>query len=84
MIRRFLKWFYGLFWEVPDQTCQCGHLRCMHHRGKHECFEYKDDSAELGKFCRCRKFIPKRGGDGGTGKFHSPTPRDLERLVRCD
>lgn len=82
MIRSIILWLRRKFAKDDGQECQCGHMRCMHEKGKHHCHEVKQDSQELGKACRCQKFIKDNGG--GRGKRNedpmTPSPEYLERL----
>lgn len=78
MLWRIWNWIRNLFVAEVD-ACQCGHYRCYHEKGKLQCQEQTPDGT-----CRCQKFIrPRDGGWGGhPDGLPTPTPRDLERMVR--
>jgi hypothetical protein len=88
MLRRLLRWLRRTFWEIPQVWCQCGHLQCMHTSGRGSCYDYQPENLELGKYCRCQKFIPRRDDDGGSGKHGIDKPKapdllELEKMFNA-
>jgi hypothetical protein len=81
LIRWILACFRGKKKEVEYIDCQCGHLQCMHQKGKGACYETTSELGEAFRSCRCQKFIRRNGGRGKDG-FPTPSPQDLERMIK--
>ena len=83
MWKRFVDWWYGLFRkpeedELEPDTCQCGHARCSHEKGRYKSHVYFVEGPAKGRQCACQIFIKK----GGRGKGSSPVTPSVDELER--